>query len=71
MGLTLVVVYWGWWRGRPLLETNPITVVVERVVDVHINKLRQKIEPEPGRPRYILTARGIGYRFADPLEPKA
>ena len=41
-------------------------VVVERVVDVHINKLRQKIEPEPSRPRYILTARGIGYRFADP-----
>ena len=44
-------------------------VVVDRVVDVHINKLRQKIEPEPGQPRYILTARGVGYRFADPLEP--
>lgn len=43
-------------------------MVVERVVDVHINKLRQKIEPEPARPRYILTARGIGYRFADPEE---
>lgn len=41
-------------------------VVVDRVVDVHINKLRQKIEPEPARPRLILTARGIGYRFADP-----
>ena len=41
-------------------------VVVERVVDVHINKLRQKIEPQPSRPRYILTARGLGYRFADP-----
>ncbi|HSO19433.1 MAG TPA: response regulator transcription factor [Desulfosarcina sp.] len=44
-------------------------LVVERVVDVHINKLRRKIEPEPGRPRYILTARGIGYRFADREEP--
>lgn len=43
-------------------------VVVDRVVDVHINKLRQKIEPEPGKPRYILTARGVGYRFADPRE---
>jgi DNA-binding response OmpR family regulator len=40
-------------------------VVIERVVDVHIGKLRQKIEPEPSDPRYILTVRGIGYRFAD------
>jgi DNA-binding response OmpR family regulator len=34
-------------------------------VDVHIGKLRQKIEPTPSEPRYILTVRGIGYRFAD------
>jgi len=40
-------------------------VVIERVVDVHIGKLRQKIEPDPSHPRYILTARGMGYRFAD------
>ena len=40
-------------------------VVIDRVVDVHIGKLRQKIEPEPSDPRYILTVRGIGYRFAD------
>ena len=40
-------------------------VVIERVVDVHIGKLRQKIEPDPSNPRFILTARGIGYRFAD------
>ena len=40
-------------------------VVIDRVVDVHIGKLRQKIEPIPAEPRYILTARGIGYRFAD------
>jgi DNA-binding response OmpR family regulator len=39
--------------------------VIERVVDVHIGKLRQKIEPDPSHPRYILTARGMGYRFAD------
>ena len=45
-------------------------VVIERVVDVHIGKLRQKIEPDPGHPRHILTARGIGYRFADPSEPE-
>jgi DNA-binding response OmpR family regulator len=40
-------------------------VVIERVVDVHIGKLRQKIEDNPSEPRYILTVRGIGYRFAD------
>ena len=40
-------------------------VVVERVVDVHIGKLRQKIEPDPADPRYILTVRGLGYQFAD------
>ncbi len=40
-------------------------VVIDRVVDVHIGKLRQKIEPTPADPRYILTVRGIGYRFAD------
>jgi DNA-binding response OmpR family regulator len=40
-------------------------VVIDRVVDVHIGKLRQKIEPVPAEPRYILTVRGIGYRFAD------
>ena len=39
--------------------------VIDRVVDVHIGKLRQKIEPLPAKPQYILTVRGIGYRFAD------
>ena len=43
--------------------------VIDRVVDVHIGKLRQKIEPESADPRYILTVRGVGYRFADRQEP--
>jgi len=34
-----------------------------RTVDVHVHWLREKIEPEPGRPRYIKTVRGVGYRF--------
>ncbi len=41
-------------------------VVVERVVDVHVGKLRRKIEADAARPRYILTVRGTGYRFAEP-----
>ncbi|MBI3016202.1 MAG: response regulator transcription factor [Candidatus Tectomicrobia bacterium] len=39
--------------------------VVDRVIDVHIGKLRQKIEKNPARPRYVLTVRGLGYRFAE------
>lgn len=42
--------------------------VIERVVDVHVGKLRQKIEKEPASPRLILTVRGFGYRFAEPGE---
>lgn len=39
--------------------------VVERVIDVHINKLRQKIEQDPARPEYIETVRGFGYRLVE------
>jgi len=39
--------------------------VIDRVVDVHIGKLRQKLGDDPVSPRYIFTVRGIGYQFAD------
>jgi DNA-binding response OmpR family regulator len=35
----------------------------DRVIDTHIKNLRQKIEPDPKNPKYILTVHGIGYRF--------
>lgn len=38
--------------------------VVDRVIDVHVGKLRQKLEKDPANPRYILTIRGYGYRLA-------
>ncbi len=34
-----------------------------RTVDVHIRWLREKIEPDPSKPRRIVTIRGVGYRF--------
>ena len=39
------------------------TFVTDRVVDTHIFNLRKKIEPEPSRPRYVCSVRGMGYRF--------
>ncbi|MDT8304539.1 MAG: response regulator transcription factor [Anaerolineae bacterium] len=37
----------------------------ERVVDVHIGRLRKKIEADPANPELITTAWGLGYRFED------
>ena len=36
------------------------------MVDAHIGNLRRKIEPVPGRPTYILTVRGVGYKMVVP-----
>ena len=45
---------WGYARDADL-ET--------RTVDIHIAKLRRKIEPDPAAPRYLTTVRGAGYRL--------
>ncbi len=37
----------------------------DRAIDAHVKNLRRKLEPEVGRPRYVLTVHGVGYRFAD------
>jgi DNA-binding response OmpR family regulator len=34
-----------------------------RLVDVHVRRLRTKIEPDPANPRFILTVRGMGYKL--------
>ena len=39
------------------------TNVTDRVVDNQVTNLRRKIEPNPERPRYLLSLRGLGYRF--------
>jgi len=34
-----------------------------KTLDVHVKRLRAKIEPQPSRPRHLLTVRGLGYKF--------
>jgi DNA-binding response OmpR family regulator len=36
-----------------------------RAADMQISNIREKIEPDPKNPRYVLTVRGVGYRFAE------
>jgi DNA-binding response OmpR family regulator len=36
-----------------------------RTIDVHVRHLREKLEPDPAEPHFIITVRGVGYRFRD------
>ncbi len=56
-------------RGRVLSRQQLLDLVwadancVDRVVDTHVSNLRKKIEPDPAEPRYVVSVRGMGYRF--------
>jgi DNA-binding response OmpR family regulator len=52
---TLLAQVWGWEYTEE-----------RQYLKVHINHLRKKIEPDPRHPCYILTERGLGYRFNIP-----
>ena len=41
------------------------TFVTERTVDAVISRLRRKVERDPADPELLLTAWGVGYKFAD------
>jgi two-component system, OmpR family, alkaline phosphatase synthesis response regulator PhoP len=62
-------------RGRAYTRTQLLDQVwgqdrfVEpRTVDVHIRRLREKVEDDPAQPTLILTVRGLGYKFRDNTE---
>jgi DNA-binding response OmpR family regulator len=53
-------------RGQLLDAIHGVAIEsYERAIDAHVKNIRRKIEPEPGKPRYLLTVHGVGYRFAD------
>jgi len=61
--------------GRTYSRTDLLNLVwgytfegYEHTVNSHINRLRAKIERDPGRPRLLKTVWGVGYRFAEPSE---
>jgi DNA-binding response OmpR family regulator len=61
--------------GRVFSRTEILEVVhgvafeaYERTVDAHVKNLRQKIEPDPATPQYVLTVRGAGYRLNPELD---
>jgi DNA-binding response OmpR family regulator len=52
-------------RSELLLKLQGTTFEnVERTIDVHIRNLRTKIEPNPSKPKYIITVFGVGYKLA-------
>ena len=51
--------------SRETLCKSVGAAVNERAIDVQVTRLRRKIEPDPGFPRYLRTVRGRGYRLVD------
>ncbi|MFF7741846.1 winged helix-turn-helix domain-containing protein [Streptomyces sp. NPDC007960] len=57
--------------GRPdgvrRSASKPVKRCEERTgegsLDVHVKRLRAKIEPDPGAPRHLVTVRGLGHKF--------
>jgi two-component system, OmpR family, KDP operon response regulator KdpE len=47
---------------------GPARAQESNYLHVYVSHLRRKLEPDPVRPRYLLTQPGVGYRFVDPAE---
>lgn len=70
-----LLVYLARHPGRPFSRSDLISAVwgynhegYEHTVDTHVSRLRTSIEPNPSKPRYVITVWGVGYRFAEKSE---
>ena len=52
--------------GDPARGVGPGYGSESNLLHVHVSQLRRKIEPDPARPRYLITEPGAGYRLVDP-----
>lgn len=53
-------------RGQLLEVVHGIAVEsYNRAIDAHIKNIRRKLEPDPSKPRYLMTVHGIGYKMND------
>lgn len=52
-----------------VLYGTDATEVLDRTIDVHVGRLRDKLGDDPERPRYVTTVRGVGYRAAPAGHP--
>lgn len=46
-----------------LLDSENVFDSFDRAVDLHVSRLRTKLEENPKQPRHLVTVRGVGYRF--------
>ncbi|MCC6626353.1 MAG: winged helix-turn-helix transcriptional regulator [Chloroflexi bacterium] len=59
-------------REELLAELRGVDWQVEPgLLDTHVSNLRRKVEPDPARPRYVLTVRGVGFKLADDVASSA
>lgn len=54
---------------RAVWGEEPLGITDQNTVSVHVHRLREKIEPVPSEPRYLVTVRGLGYRLVQPSDP--
>lgn len=56
---------------RAVWGEDPIGVADQNTVSVHVHRLRNRIEPDPTRPRYLVSIRGLGYKLVQPQDDAA
>lgn len=53
---------------RAVWGEDPIGAADQNTVSVHIHRLRNRIEPDPAHPRFLVSTRGLGYKLVQPAE---